>query len=31
VKFGINRYEQAQTINFADQFNPLVLTNAILS
>jgi hypothetical protein len=31
VKFGVNRYEQAQTINFADQFNPLVLTNAVLS
>ena len=31
LKFGINRYEQAQTINFADQFNPLVLTNAVLS
>jgi hypothetical protein len=31
LKFGINRYQQAQTINFADQFNPLVLTNAILS
>ena len=31
LKFGINRYEQAQTINFADQFNPLVLTSAILS
>jgi len=31
IKFGVNRYEQAQTINFADQFNPLVLTNAILS
>jgi len=31
VKFGINRYEQAQTINFADQFNPLVLTSAVLS
>jgi hypothetical protein len=25
IKAGINRYEQAQTINFADQFNPLVL------
>jgi hypothetical protein len=31
IKAGINRYEQAQTINFADQFNPLVLTNAILN
>ena len=31
VKFGLNRYEQAQTINFADQFNPLVLTSAILT
>ena len=31
LKFGINRYEQAQTINFADQFNPLVLTNFALS
>ena len=31
LKFGLNRYQQAQTINFADQFNPLVLTNAILS
>jgi hypothetical protein len=31
LKFGINRYEQAQTINFADQFNPLVLTSAQLS
>jgi hypothetical protein len=31
IKFGINRYEQAQTINFADQFNPLVLTSATLS
>ncbi|HMF96611.1 MAG TPA: TonB-dependent receptor [Vicinamibacterales bacterium] len=31
LKFGINRFEQAQTINFADQFNPLVLTNATLS
>ena len=31
IKAGINRFEQAQTINFADQFNPLVLTNAILS
>jgi hypothetical protein len=31
IKAGINRYEQAQTINFADQFNPLVLTSANLS
>jgi carboxypeptidase family protein len=31
IKFGLNRYEQAQTINFADQFNPLVLTSAILT
>ena len=31
LKASINRYEQAQTINFADQFNPLVLTSAILS
>ncbi len=31
LKFGINRYEQAQTVNFADQFNPLVLTSAVLS
>jgi carboxypeptidase family protein len=31
IKASFNRYEQAQTINFADQFNPLVLTSAILS
>ena len=31
IKFGINRYELAQTINFADQFNPLVLTSAVLN
>src|SRR5437667_12557012 len=31
IKAGINRYEQAQTINFADQFNPLVLTSAVLT
>jgi hypothetical protein len=31
LKASVNRYEQAQTINFADQFNPLVLTSAILS
>ena len=31
IKAGFNRYEQAQTINFADQFNPLVLTSAALS
>jgi hypothetical protein len=31
IKFGINKYELAQTINFADQFNPLVLTTANVS
>src|SRR5712692_3462389 len=31
VKAGINRYEQAQTINFADQFNPLVLEQPVVS
>jgi hypothetical protein len=31
VKASINKYMQAQTINFADQFNPLVLTSAILT
>lgn len=30
LKAGINKYQQAQTINFADQFNPLVLTSAVL-
>ena len=30
IKAGINRYEQAQTINFADQFNPLVLEQPIV-
>ncbi|PYQ75053.1 MAG: hypothetical protein DMG04_08440 [Acidobacteria bacterium] len=31
LKAGINRYEQAQTINFADQFNPLVLEQPVVS
>src|SRR5262249_21434064 len=31
IKAGINRYEQAQTINFADQFNPLVLEQPVVS
>ena len=30
-KAAINRYEQAQTINFADQFNPLVLEQPVVS
>jgi Carboxypeptidase regulatory-like domain len=31
LKAGINRYEQAQTINFADQFNPLVLEQPVVA
>jgi hypothetical protein len=31
LKAGVNRYEQAQTINFADQFNPLVLEQPVVS
>jgi hypothetical protein len=31
IKAGINKYEQAQTINFADQFNPLVLEQPVVS
>jgi len=31
LKAGFNRYEQAQTINFADQFNPLVLEQPVVA
>ena len=31
IKAGVNRYEQAQTINFADQFNPLVLEQPVVA
>jgi hypothetical protein len=31
IKAGFNKYEQAQTINFADQFNPLTLTSSVVS
>jgi hypothetical protein len=31
VKFSISRFNQAGTINFADTFNPLVLTRAVVS
>jgi hypothetical protein len=31
LKAAINKYEQAQTINFADQFNPLVLEQPVVS
>ena len=31
IKANINKYEQAQTINFADQFNPLVLEQPVVA